>query len=262
MLMNFSVIQVFFFDLDGVLSIGKENPQYLGGRELIAKIKSSGKKASILTNDSTHTRIEIQQNLARLGFSFDLQEILTSSYLTALYLTKRFDKTGFFLVGEEGLRRELESAGHYQTEDRAKVVVVGFDRKLSYEKLDKALRILKNGAILIGSYGGAVFMSDSGPALSAGPIIKALEYASGKRAIMIGKPSPRMFRLALLHAKEKASKAVMVGDQIETDILGAKRAGVHTVLVLTGVENRDSISRSKIKPDMIVESLDELMKYM
>ena len=258
--MNFRAIRVFFFDLDGVLSIGKENPQYLGGRELIAKIKSLGRKTSLLTNDSTHTRTEIQQNLSKLGFSFDLQEILTSSYLTALYLTKRFEKAGFFLVGEEGLRRELEAAGHYQTEDRPNVVVVGFDRKLTYEKLDKALRVLKDGAFLVGSYGGAVFMSDSGPALSAGPIIKALEYASGMRAIMIGKPSPRMFRLALGHAKERPSKAVMVGDQIETDIVGAKRAGVHTVLVLTGVENRETVSRSNIKPDMIIESLDELMK--
>ena len=259
--MNFRAIRIFFFDLDGVLSIGKENPQYLGGRELIAKVKSSGRKTALLTNDSTHTRTEIQQNLSKLGFSFDLQEILTSSYLTALYLTKRFEKAGFFLVGEEGLRRELETAGHYQTEDRPNVVVVGFDRKLTYEKLDKALHLLKNGAFLVGSYGGAVFMSDSGPALSAGPIIKALEYASGKRAIMIGKPSPRMFRLALGQAKEKPSKAVMVGDQIETDILGAKRAGVHTILVLTGVENRETIGRSKIKSDMIIESLDDLMKY-
>ena len=100
--MNFRAIRVFFFDLDGVLSIGKENPQYLGGRELIAKIKSLGRKTSLLTNDSTHTRTEIQQTLSKLGFSFDLQEILTSSYLTALYLTKRFEKAGFFLVGEEG----------------------------------------------------------------------------------------------------------------------------------------------------------------
>jgi 4-nitrophenyl phosphatase len=260
--MDFRAIRVFFFDLDGVLSIGKETPRYLGGRELVAKIKSSGKKTAILTNDSTHTRNEIQQNLSRLGFSFDLEEILTSSYLTALYLTQRFGKAEFFLVGEEGLQRELEAAGHHQSGDRPAVVVVGFDRKLSYEKLDEALRALKKGAVLIGSYGGAVFMSDRGPALSAGPIIKALEYASRRRAIMIGKPSPRMFRLALKQAKEMPSKAVMVGDQIETDILGASRAGVHTILVLTGVENRETINCSKTRPDMVVESLDQLMKFV
>jgi 4-nitrophenyl phosphatase len=260
--MNFKRIRIFFFDLDGVLSVGKENPRYLGGREVVAKVKSLGKKAEVLTNDSTHTRQEVHQNLLRLGFSFDLEQILTSSYLTALYLTQRFGRTGFFLVGEDGLRRELEAAGHYQTEDETKVVVVGFDRRLSYEKLDTALRLLRNSALLIGSYGGAVYMSNHGPALSAGPIIKALEYGSGKRAIMIGKPSPRMFRLALQYAHERPKNAVMIGDQIETDLIGAHRASVHTVLVLTGVENRETISHSKMKPDMTIENVDGLFRYL
>ena len=260
--MNFNSLRLFFFDLDGVLSVGKENPRYIGGREVVARIETVGKKAAVLTNDSTHTRDEIQQNLAKLGLSFELHEILTSSYMTALYLTQRFGKTGFFLVGEDGLRAELETAGHYQTESEPRAVVVGFDRKLSYEKLDKAQRLLRNGAMLVGSYGGAVFMSDHGPALSAGPIIKALEYGSGHRAIMIGKPSSRMFHLALQHAHEKPRSAVMIGDQIETDVIGARRAGVHTVLVLTGVENRETIRHSKVKPDMVIEQVDELAKYV
>jgi NagD protein len=105
-------------------------------------------------------------------------------------------------------------------------------------------------------------MSDHGPALSAGPIIKALEYGSGKRAAMIGKPSPRMFRLALRIAEEKPSWAVMVGDQMETDLLGAHRAGVHTILVLSGVENRASIRGSTLKPDMVLENVDRLLDFL
>jgi NagD protein len=101
-------------------------------------------------------------------------------------------------------------------------------------------------------------MSDRGPALSAGSIIRTLEFASGKKAVMIGKPSPRMFTLALQLAKERAGKAVMVGDQIETDLVGARKAGVHTILVLTGVETRESANRSKIKPEMIIDNLDDL----
>ena len=188
--MKLSSMKVFFFDLDGVLSIGKETPRYLGGREVVEKIKALGKKALVLTNDSTHTRQEIQQNLANLGFAFAVDDILTSSFLTANYLTRKFGKASFFLVGEDGLKRELETAGHQVSETEPQVVVVGFDRKLTYEKLDDALRFLREGAKLVGSYGGAVYMSDHGPALSAGPIIKALEYGSNKRAIMIGKPSP------------------------------------------------------------------------
>lgn len=256
--MNLKRIHVFFFDLDGVLSVGKENPIYLGGREAIKKIKSLGKKTFVLTNDSTHVREEIQQNLLRLGFNFALDEILTSSFLTAKYLRRRFGNTRFFLVGENGLKRELEAAGHVATDSMPQVVVVGFDRGLTYEKLNSALGFLKQGAQLIGSYGGAVYMSDLGPALSAGPIIKALEYGSGKRATMIGKPSPRIFRLALMQAHEKPNAAVMIGDQIETDLLGAHRAGVHTILVLTGVETQETINRSKIKPDTVIRTVDDL----
>ncbi len=256
--MNIKAIRLFFFDLDGVLSVGKEKPRYLGGREVVKKIKSVGKKVFVLTNDSTHMREEIYHNLTSLGFNFELGEILTSSSVTAAYLTQGFGKTTFFLVGEDGLRRELEAVGHRAVDDAPKVVVVGFDRKITYEKLDRALRYLKGGARLIGSYGGAVYMSERGPALSAGPIIKALEYGSGKRAIMIGKPSPRIFRLALQREHENPNSSVMVGDQIETDLIGAHKAGVHTILVLTGVETQETIKRSKIKPDAVIRTVDAL----
>jgi HAD superfamily hydrolase (TIGR01450 family) len=260
--MKIEKLRTFFFDLDGVLTVGKETPRYLGGREVVKAIKSLGKNAFVLTNDSTRVRGEILGSLTKFGFNFTLDEILTSSYFTAKYLYEKFESASFFLVGEDGLKRELESAGHHVTEQNPQVVVVGFDRKLTYEKLDNARRFLKDGAQLIGSYGGAVYMSANGPALSAGPIIKALEYASGRRAVMIGKPSPRMFRLALQQARETPVHAVMVGDQIETDLVGARRAGIHTILVLTGVETRDAVSRSKIKPDMLLENVDELSNYL
>jgi len=258
---NLRSIRLFLFDLDGVLSVGKENPRYLGGRELVRRLKEEEKKTYVVTNDSTHIRSELLQNLSHMGFSFGEEEILTSSYLTALYLKERFGRTSFFLIGERGLRSELEAAGHFEG-DEPRVVVVGFDRQLSYGKLDNALHFLRAGAQLIGSYGGAVFMSDTGPALSAGPIIKALEFGSGKRATMIGKPSPRMFKLALALAGEKAGRTVMVGDQIETDVLGAHKAGVHTILVLTGVETRETIRRSKVKPDMVVDSVDAVARFL
>jgi len=255
-------MRVFFFDMDGVLSIGKENPRYMGGRVVVSRIKSSGKKAYVLTNDSTHTRKEIHQNLQNLGFNFSLEDVLTSGYLTALYLTKRFRRSvSFLLLGERGLLHELLAAGHRQSDQSPDVVVVGLDRRLNYAKLDLAQRMLREGASLIGSYGGAVYMGDQGPALSAGPIIKALEYGANKRAVMIGKPSPRMFRLALQSAETKASHAVMIGDQIETDMLGAVRTGVHTVLVLSGVETRVSLRNSTLKPELVIENVDELEQY-
>ena len=260
--MKLAIMKVFLFDMDGVLSIGKEHPLYLAGRKVVGRIKSSGRQAFVLTNDSTHSREEVHRNLVHLGFDFNIEDVLTSSYLTALYLTQKFGRVSFFLVGEKGLRHELEAEGHQFTESNPDVVVVGFDRRLSYQKLDLALRFLRTRARLIGSYGGAVYMSDTGPALSAGPIIKALEYGSHKKAAMIGKPSPRMFKLALKLAHEEARYAVMVGDQIETDLTGAKKAGVHTILVLTGVETEDSIKRSTFKPELVIENADSLARYL
>ena len=250
-------LRVFFFDLDGVLSVGKARLRYLGGRKIVKRLKKSGKKVFVLTNDSTHVRGEVHRNLVDLGFVFDIDEILTSSYLTARYLTQRFGEAQFYLIGEDGLRRELQAAGHHES-DRPDVVVVGLDRQLSYDKLNDGLRFLRKGAGLVGSYGGTIYMSATGPAMSAGPIVKALEFASGKKAVLIGKPSPRMFQLALRLANQEPRRAVMVGDQIETDILGARRAGVHTILVLTGTESREAIASSKIKPDLVIENVDAL----
>ena len=260
--MKLAAMRVFFFDMDGVLSIGKEHQRYLAGRKAVARIKSSGRQVFVLTNDSTHSHDEVHRNLVHLGFDFNIEDILTSSYLTALYLTQKFGQVSFYLVGENGLRHELEAEGHQFIESEPDVVVVGFDRGLSYEKLDLALRFLRNRAPLIGSYGGAVYMSDTGPALSAGPIIKALEYGSHKKAAMIGKPSPRMFKLALKLAHEQAKYAAMVGDQIETDLRGAKKAGVHTILVLTGVETKDSLRRSSLKPELVIDDADSLARYL
>ena len=260
--MKLDRMRVFLFDMDGVLSIGKEHPRYLAGREVVARIKSSGKQTFVLTNNSTHSRREVHRSLLHLGFDFKIEDVLTSSYLTAIYLTQKFGQVNFFLVGEDGLRRELEAENHHFTDSKPDVVVVGFDRRLTYEKLDLALRFLRKGVPLIGSYGGAVYMSENGPALSAGPIIKALEYGSHRRAVMIGKPSPRMFRLALKLACEEAKYAVMVGDQIETDLIGAKKAGVHTVLVLSGVETEDSVKRSPVKPELVIENADLLAGYL
>ena len=261
MTLNVKSLRVFFFDLDGVLSVGKGKPRYLGGRDVVRRLKETGRKAFVLSNNSTQTRKEVLHNLKLLGFTFDVEDVLTSSYLTARYLAGRFGEARFNLIGEVGFRRELEAAGH-RASANPQVVVVGLDRGLSYDKLDGALRFLRAGAALVGVYGGAVYMGARGPALSAGPIVKTLEFASGKRAVLIGKPSPRMFRLALHLAHEEASRAVMVGDQIETDVLGARRAGVHTILVLTGVESRETVAHSKVKPDAVIENVDALAQLL
>jgi HAD superfamily hydrolase (TIGR01450 family) len=152
-------------------------------------------------------------------------------------LADRYGSASYFLVGERGFDRELKRLGHRRARGlRADVVVIGLDRFVTYNKLDAAVKVAKNGAELIASHDAKVYMSRDGPAIGPGPLVRAIEFASGKHATTVGKPSPLMFRIALRKARCRAEEAVMIGDQLDTDIEGAANAGIDSVLVLTGVD--------------------------
>ena len=132
---------------------------------------------------------------------------------------------------------ELAECGHTRTNgEKADFVVMGLDRHATYDVLDHAARLARNGAGIIATHDSALFMYSSGPAMAAGPLVRAVEYAGGKRATVIGKPSPLMFRIALKRAGVRSRDAVMVGDQLDTDIAGALNAGIDPVLVTSGVD--------------------------
>jgi 4-nitrophenyl phosphatase len=258
-LIDLSEKKLFLFDLDGVFYKGKERPTKIGGTSVVEKIRRAGKKLFILTNNSTDTTEEIHGNLASLGIPVLPQEILTTTRLTAEYIAEKYGKVTYHLIGEKGLDEELRKAGLRRTYGaRADVLVVGLDRRLTYRKLDMAVRAVRNGADIIATHKARLYMSRDGPAIAVGPIVKAIEYATRKRAVSIGKPSPLMFQMALQRAGCKEEEAVMIGDQFETDISGAARLGIASVLVLTGVDKR--ISGRKILAT--VSDVDELAKYI
>jgi HAD superfamily hydrolase (TIGR01450 family) len=257
-------LKLFLFDLDGVLTVGKETPRYIGGRRILSKLKRLGKKILVLTNTSTHTQHEVWTKLKKLGFPIEETELLTSTHLLADYLADRYGRIECYVIGERGLVRELKARGHHVTKSTKTVdfVVVGLDRQLTYDKLNAAVNLLRRNAHLAAAYMDRVYMSSKGPAFSAGPIAKALEYASGKSALVVGKPSPIMFRTALKQTNTKSHEGIMIGDQIDTDIVGAKRVGLRTALVLTGVSSKRVIERSPVKPDLVVAHVDDLVKYL
>ena len=229
--------RLFLFDLDGVFYKGKERPVKIAGSAVVEAIRNRGKELFVLTNNSTDTVRTLHLNLARLGIRIREDEILTSSRLTAEYIEGRYGRVSYFLVGEAGFDRELRRLGHRPARaSEADVVVVGLDRAVSYGKLDEASKAAKRGAALVASHAASFYMSRFGPALGPGPLVRAIESASGRRAIVVGKPSPLMFRIALKKGECRPEEAVMVGDQLDTDILGAERAGIDSVLVLTGID--------------------------
>jgi len=255
--------KLFLFDLDGVFYRGKENPIKIGGTRVIRRIRERGKRLFILTNNSTDTVTTIRSNLVNFDIPVKGEEILTSGALTAEYVVKTYGRATYYLIGEQGLDEELIKAGLKRTlSAHADVVILGLDRHLTYSKLDRAAKVVGNGADIVASHSARVYMYKYGPAIAVGPIVKALEYATGRRATVIGKPSPLMFQIALTKASCDKRDAVMIGDQVETDIVGARKAGVDSILVLTGVDKGDGGGGGRIKPSSTVSNIDDLADYI
>lgn len=231
--------ELFLFDLDGVFYKGKESRVKIGGTKAIEKLREKGKKLFVLTNNSTDSAKTVHARLRAFDIPVRLDEVLTSGLLTAEYLRDRHGSVSYYLVGEEGLESEMTNHGHRRTKgESAQFVVIGLDRGVTYDKLDKAARLARNGASLIATHIARLYMYKTGPALATGPLVKAIEYASRKRATVIGKPSTLMFDIAVKRAGCEKAEAVMVGDQVDTDIEGAARAGIDAVLVTSGVDRR------------------------
>ncbi|MBI3859368.1 MAG: HAD-IIA family hydrolase [Thaumarchaeota archaeon] len=229
--------RLFLFDLDGVFYKGKETRTKIGGSRAVRSLREKGKKLFVLTNNSTDSVSTVHRRLVDFDIPVTRDEILTSGLLTAEYLRKKHGTVSYFLVGEKGLDSEMRRAGHTRTRgDKADFVVVGLDRSLTYGKLDQASRLVMEGSSLIATHTARLYMYRTGPAIATGPIVKAIEFATGRRAVVIGKPSPLMFRLALERGGCAKAEAVMIGDQVETDLEGARGAGIDSVLVRSGVD--------------------------
>jgi 5'-nucleotidase len=250
---------LFLFDLDGVFYKGKESRVKIGGTKAIEALRRLHKKVFVLTNNSTDTVETVHGRLLEFGIPFKKEEVLTSGLLTSDYLRRKYGRVSYFLVGEPGLDREMKKFGHRRTRgEAANFVVVGLDRDLTYEKLDHAARVARNGASIVATHNSRLYMYKTGPAIATGPIVKAIEYASKKRAIVIGKPSPLMFKVALERADCRKEEAVMIGDQVDTDLLGAKRAGIDYILVTSGVDAH----AQRLEPLMTISNVDEIVRMI
>lgn len=229
--------KLFLFDLDGVFYRGKESRVKIGGTKAIEALRAGGRKLFILTNNSTDSADTVFDRLIDFEIPVTRDEVLTSGQMTAEYLRDKSGPSSYFLVGEGGLDSEMKKCGHSRVDgENADFVVIGLDRGVTYDILDHAARLARNGAGIIATHDSALFMYKTGPAMAAGPFVRAIEYAGGKRATVVGKPSPLMFRIALSRARCRKKDAVMVGDQLDTDIAGAVHAGIDPILVTSGID--------------------------
>jgi 4-nitrophenyl phosphatase len=257
--------KAFVFDMDGVLYVGS---QVLPGvNDMLNALTIRGLKYVLATNNSTATPALYVEKLSGMGLEVPEESILTSSMATRDFLVNELPpNAGVFVVGSPALRSQLFSDTTFEPvqygERTPDAVVVGLDVGFTYEKLRLAAVAIRAGAKFIATNADATLPTEHGLVPGCGSIVAAVAAASGTMPIVIGKPEPLLIQMAVRHLGVEPSEAVMIGDRLDTDIVAGHRAGLLTVLVLTGVSKRDEIPSSPVLPDLVFNDLPALLEAL
>ncbi|HEY9276881.1 MAG TPA: TIGR01458 family HAD-type hydrolase [Methylotenera sp.] len=242
------------FDLDGVLYVSSNAID--GAITAIEKIRASGISCRFVTNTSTLSLTSLHKKINQLGFSIPENEIISAPQATLLYLQQLQNPVCRFLLADD-VKNDFAAFRESNTE--AEYIIVGdIGNAWSYELLNQVFNCLMHGANLIAIHKNRFWQTEYGLQMDIGGFIDGLEYASGTKAMIIGKPSKDFFQIALDHMGLQANQAVMIGDDIDADIGGAQQAGLKGVLVRTGKYRKSYAEQSAVTPDLIINSVAEL----
>jgi len=246
------MIKGVFLDLDGTVYCGSE--VIPGAPEFIFRLKREGRRYLFVTNRSNRTPRQIASHLQDCGIPCEPGDIVTSAQATVEYL-----KEGrVFYIGEEGLHEAIVCGELEITEEAPDYVVVSLDRHITYEKMEKASRLIRNGARFVATNADRVLYTDSGPSPGTGAIVAAIAAASDAHPVYVGKPETIIIDMALERLGLSRQEVVIIGDNLESDIKAGKNAGIRTILILTGVSSREDLRRATDKPTWVVEDYREL----
>jgi HAD superfamily hydrolase (TIGR01458 family) len=240
-------------DIDGVLTISWE--ALPGATDAVAALRAIGTPFRLLTNTTTHSRTELARTLGGVGIEVDPAEIITAVVGTASYLRARHPGARVFLLSDGDAQEDMQGV-NVVGEDGDVVVIGGACDAFSYEALNDAFRMIRNGAALVGMHRNLYWRTSDGLALDAGAFIAGLELACDVRAAICGKPSPSFFEAALSTMQIRAERAMMVGDDIANDVVAAQRIGMSGVLVRTGKFSPKDLERGH--PDHVIDSVADL----
>jgi len=258
--LNLSAIRAFLLDLDGVVYRGEA--ALPGAVEFIAALQAQRVPFLFITNNSTRTPAQYVARLARRGVRVGEEAILTSALATAAYLAGlALPGTPVYVIGETGLRQALAERGFVLSDDHtlARYVVVGHDTALTWHKLAAATLAIRRGAPFIATNPDRTLPTEEGLVPGAGAILAALEAASGVSPQVIGKPEVGIFRQALARLGVAPQDTAIVGDRLETDILGGRRAGLRAIGLLSGVTTAAEFAQANPAPHGVFQDLATLL---
>jgi len=241
-------------DLDGVLYV--EDEPIAGAIEAVAALRDRGLRLRFVTNTTSRPRRDILARLQRLGMPVPERELITPARLAVEHCLAAGRRRALLLMRDE-VKADL--AGLQEVREGSDVVVVGdLGEDFGYGVLNKAFRELLAGAELVALQKNRYWRTPGGLSLDVGPFVAALEYAAACDAVVVGKPAPAFFATVLAGLGARPADAVMVGDDVESDVGGALRAGLAGVLVRTGKYRPEAVAASGVEPTATVDSIADV----
>ncbi|MGD0960013.1 MAG: HAD-IIA family hydrolase [Methylomonas sp.] len=265
----FTDIHALIIDMDGVLWRGDQPHE--GLVEFFQTLRELKLPFVLATNNAGMTAGQYVDKLARMGVAVASNEILTSGMATALFLSKHYhpEHTRVFVIGGIGARQPLLDLGFtltglYETgpEQRAQLVVCGLDRDLSWDKIATATLNIRAGAYFIGTNGDVSLPTEFGVTHGNGAILAAIQAATGMAPTIIGKPEPIIYQQAMEILGVDMDYTIAIGDRIDTDILGAVRSGIRSVLVLSGISSEEDLRHVDYRPTWIKPDIREISRML
>jgi NagD protein len=250
----------YLIDMDGVVYRG---PELIPGADrFVLLLRDRDIPFCFLTNNSQRTRRDVVARLSRMGIEVEEEHIFTCAMATARFLAAQKPNGTAFVIGEGGLLNALHTNGYAIVDHDPDYVVVGEGRTFTMELLETAVRMILGGAKLIATNLDPNCPTATGLRPGCGATVAMLEAATGVKAFSVGKPSPVMMRAARKELGLTTDQTTMIGDTMETDILGGVQLGFHTILVLSGGTKRDDLAGYAYGPEVVVDSVADLADFL
>jgi NagD protein len=249
-------IRSWLMDMDGVLV--HEEEAIPGADRFLGRLRELGLPFLVLTNNSIYTRRDLSARLRASGLEVPEDSIFTSALATASFLADQRPGGSAFVVGEAGITTALHEAGYTLTERDPDYVVLGETRVYSFGRITQAIRLIANGARFIATNPDPSGPSQEGPLPATGAVAALISRATGVDPYFVGKPNPLMMRSALNAIDAHSETTAMIGDRMDTDVVSGLEAGLHTVLVLTGVTTPEMADRFPYRASRILGSVADL----
>lgn len=260
---DISKINLFLFDMDGTLYLGNQLFDFT--KELLLKIRKSGKKYLFMTNNSSRSVVDYVKKLEKLGIEATEDDFITSSQATAYYLKLYHKGAKLYVCGTKSLKDELRKEGFTVTEELEDVdcIVMGFDTELTFKKLEDVSRLLLARDIpYIATNPDYVCPTEFGSVPDCGSVCDMIYNATQKRPIVIGKPSSLMPELAMQQYGYKKAESAVIGDRIYTDIKSGLNAGITGILVMSGETTWEILEKSEDKPHLVLKNAGEIVSAL